>query len=92
MSGGSLDISWVRRSRAGFSWLDEVDVPLGESIERYRVRLEGSAGSVELEASEPSAMFSAAQLGAAGSGPAMVHVSQVGERALSHWASFSIII
>ena len=92
LSGGSLETSWVRRSRAGFSWLDDVDVPLGESVERYRVRLEGGAGSVELEASVPSATFSAAQLGAAGSGPAMVHVSQVGERALSRWASFSIII
>lgn len=37
--GGDILVRWIRRSRAGFAWLDFVDVPLGEETERYRVRL-----------------------------------------------------
>ena len=92
ISGGALDLSWVRRSRSGYAWLDEVDVPVGESVERHRVRLEGSAGSVELETIMPSVTFSSAALSVAGSGPATVCVAQVGERAISRWASLSINI
>lgn len=37
--GGSVTISWTRRSRNGFAWRDEVDVPLSEDAEAYRVTL-----------------------------------------------------
>ena len=90
IAGGSLQASWVRRSRAGYPWLDDIDAPLGESNQRYRVRIEGPAGVVEGETVQPFTSFSAAQLGAAGSGPATIGVRQVGDRSLSRWASVSI--
>jgi hypothetical protein len=34
---GAVLASWVRRSRAGFGWLDFVDAPLAEAFEVYRV-------------------------------------------------------
>jgi hypothetical protein len=41
--GGDISASWIRRSRAGFGWIDFVDAPLGEAREAYRidVRLDG---------------------------------------------------
>jgi hypothetical protein len=41
--GGDIALSWIRRSRAGFGWLDFVDAPIGEEREAYRVevRLDG---------------------------------------------------
>jgi hypothetical protein len=92
LAGGALAISWVRRSRAGYSWVDEIDSPLGETSERYRVRVEGAAGIVEVETVAPFASFSAAELSAAGSGPATVSVAQVGDRALSRWTSLPITL
>ena len=39
---GSLIVQWTRRSRRGWSWVDEVDAPLAEAREQYRVTLTGS--------------------------------------------------
>lgn len=36
---GGLDLMWVRRSRSPMGWRDEVDMPLGESVERWRIML-----------------------------------------------------
>ncbi|WP_033925632.1 phage tail protein [Sphingomonas sp. 35-24ZXX] len=36
-ASGEVTIRWTRRSRAGFAWRDELDVPIGEDIEAYRV-------------------------------------------------------
>lgn len=36
---GAMTVHWTRRSRSGFAWRDEVDVPLGEDMETYRVTL-----------------------------------------------------
>ena len=47
----------------------KVDVPLGERVELYRVSIAGSAGSLELEAAQPSLRIAGAQLGELGSGP-----------------------
>lgn len=38
---GRVAISWTRRSRTGWRWLDRVDAPLGEEVERYRVTIGG---------------------------------------------------
>jgi len=39
--GGDLRVSWVRRSRAGWSWISGSDTPLGEEAESYRLTLSG---------------------------------------------------
>jgi hypothetical protein len=44
LSGSDIVISWVRRSRAGWSWADRVDVPLSEETERYRLTLTPNVG------------------------------------------------
>ncbi|WP_322964543.1 GTA baseplate fiber-binding domain-containing protein [Sphingomonas fuzhouensis] len=36
---GRVTIGWTRRSRIGWRWLDRVDVPLGEEVERYRIAI-----------------------------------------------------
>lgn len=36
-SDGSLELSWIRRSRGSWNWLDGVDVPLHEQSEAYDV-------------------------------------------------------
>ncbi|QYJ07160.1 GTA baseplate fiber-binding domain-containing protein [Qipengyuania flava] len=41
---GGLTLSWVRRARGGWAWLDEVDQPLVEQVERYEVGI-GSLSS-----------------------------------------------
>jgi hypothetical protein len=37
--GGDIVITWTRRSRGGFAWLDFVDAPLSEVREAYRLRI-----------------------------------------------------
>lgn len=35
--GGDIVVTWVRRSRTGYAWIDFVDAPIGEDREAYRV-------------------------------------------------------
>jgi hypothetical protein len=37
--GGDIGVSWVRRSRSGFAWIDFVDTPIGEDREAYRIEV-----------------------------------------------------
>lgn len=90
--GGFLEISWVRRSRYGWNWVDEIDAPLGESVERYRVAIEGAEGSLSLEVAEPQASIAATQLAALGPGTASITVRQVGDRGVSRPALALITI
>ena len=89
-SAGELQATWVRRSRAGWSWLDGTDVALGESLERYRVRVEGTAGSVVMDTIAPDVLIASGQLAPLGTGPLTVSVVQVGDYAESHPASTNI--
>jgi hypothetical protein len=86
---GTLRCTWVRRSRSGWEWLDGVDAPLGCATERYRVTLEGAAGSIAQEVSLPSVAFSEAELSSVGSS-AELKVVQVGDFATSHPGAISI--
>lgn len=36
---GTLQLSWTRRARGAWEWPDEVEIPLGEEAEAYRVAL-----------------------------------------------------
>jgi hypothetical protein len=88
---GNLLCTWARRSRSGWEWLDGVDAPLGCAVERYRVTLEGSLGSIVREVSQPSVEFFEAELLGVGSGAIHLEVAQVGDFATSHPAAVSII-
>jgi hypothetical protein len=91
-AGGALDVSWTRRSRDGFAWVDDVDAPLGEPFERYAVGLEGPSGIIERETETPMISLSAADLAAAGSGPAALTVRQIGGWAASRPAQISLTL
>jgi hypothetical protein len=90
ISSGALEIVWVRRSRLGYAWVDSVDAPLGETAERYRIRVERASARIELETSEPAATIDAVQLGTLGSGAAEISVVTVGDRAISRAATLTI--
>ena len=51
---GDLALTWIRRSRIGFAWVDEIDAPLGETREEYRVSIAGTLNSVELVVEQPN--------------------------------------
>ncbi|HVI99063.1 MAG TPA: phage tail protein [Sphingomonas sp.] len=57
MTGGDLRLAWVRRSRAGWRWLDGVDVPLAEEREAYRLTL----GDRAIETDLPGIVLSASE-------------------------------
>jgi hypothetical protein len=90
--GGSLTVSWVRRSRHGWAWLDEIDAPLGEASERYRVALDGTGGRIELETGSMVLVIDPGQLASVGTGSATLSIQQVGDLALSRAATLSIIL
>lgn len=64
---------WIRRSRAGWSWLDGVETPLGEEREAYRVSV-GQARPF-LASNVAGIMIPAAQV----AGASTVAVQQVGQ-------------
>lgn len=39
IAGGDLAINWVRRSRAGWRWIDGADAPLAEEAEAYAITI-----------------------------------------------------
>lgn len=54
----SLQLSWVRRSRAGWNWTDGGDVPLSEEREAYRVTLSDQSGwSFSADTTQPNFMM-----------------------------------
>lgn len=89
---GALTVSWVRRSRSGWAWIDEVDAPIGEGREAYRVELQGQLGTVLAELSAPLVTLSANELAPLGSGAAAISVQQIGNSAASRPATMFITI
>jgi hypothetical protein len=90
--GGGISASWTRRSRAGWAWTDEVDAPLGETREQYRVTITGAGGSIEAVTEQPAIIFFQQDLALAGAGPAVLEVRQIGDRAASKPAQLPITL
>jgi hypothetical protein len=91
-SAGALELAWTRRSRRGWAWIDQVDAPLGETREQYRITVEGTLGSLELTSDQPTAVIAAADLVQVGSGPATIEVRQIGDLGASRPATSTITI
>ncbi len=89
-SSGDLVLNWIRRSRAGFAWLDEVDAAIGESQEQYRVTLIGAIAQLDLASEVSTVTIAAADLAPLGAGTATVEVRQVGDWAASRPAQLTI--
>jgi hypothetical protein len=73
---GDTQIAWVRRSRAGWRWIDGVDAPLVEEREAYRVTLLPLTGAARtIESAVPELIVSASERAGA---TLTVRVRQVG--------------
>ena len=59
---GTARLTWTRRSRVGWRWIDGADAPLGEEVERYRVTLAGA----DRFADAPELVLSVADVAAGG--------------------------
>lgn len=88
---GGLALSWTRRSRLGWNRPAGVEVPLGESSERYRVTLEGSTGTLTFQPSEPQLLVPASALTGM-AGVVVIRVIQIGDFAESRPATTSVVI
>ncbi len=78
---GDITITWVRQTRTGGDSWDQLDVPVGETIEKYEIEIvQGTAVLRTLTATSPSIVYTAAMqlLDFGALQPAVeVHVSQV---------------
>ncbi|HYD13212.1 MAG TPA: phage tail protein [Allosphingosinicella sp.] len=89
-AGGDLAISWVRRSRQGWTWTDGTDAPLGEEAEHYHLVLAGPGFERIVETSAPGHSYTAAERAADGPGPLTLTISQAGSFAVSRAASLTL--
>jgi hypothetical protein len=77
---GSASVTWVRRSRAGWSWVDGIDAALGEELEAWDVRITRADGGVRAVAADrPGIAIEAAERVG---GPVSVTIRQVGDLGL----------
>jgi len=76
VAGGRV-LRWTRRSRVGWRWSDGTDSPLGESIERYQLRI-AVAGQADVVA-----MTDSPEWLLMGGDAAVVDVRQAGDHGLS---------
>lgn len=91
---GSVDLSWTRRARGNWIWADEIDAPLIESREQYRVGLgDVSSPVLQWEVTEPSLTLAGSQWNAlAADHPGrMIWVCQIGDFARSDPLSITTI-
>lgn len=80
----------MARRRTGS--LAQIDAPLGESLERYRVTISGSTASIEVQTDEPALTVAASELAQLGAAQASIEVRQIGDAAASRPAQISINI
>ena len=89
---GDLSVTWTRRSRQGFAWVDGIDAPLGEGREQYRIVITGSQNGLESIVDEPAIIIAGSIVSNLGSGPAMISVRQIGDLATSRSTELSITL
>jgi hypothetical protein len=72
---GNAVLHWIRRSRAGWVWIDGADAPLGEETEAYRVEIaRGDGAARAVEVASPQFVVPAAERSA----PLTISVRQIG--------------
>ncbi len=96
-TGGGWQLGWVRRSRAGWQWIDGADAPLAEEQEQYRVDLVTS-GSIYRTATLPAPQWTydaamiAVDHGLGISGAVTAEIRQIGDYGASRPARLAISI
>lgn len=78
---GGRRVRWTRRSRVGWRWTDGADAPLGESVERYQVRLQPFGLPEQLVMTDLPELILSPEI--AESGELTVEVRQAGDHGLS---------
>jgi len=87
---GDLAISWVRRSRQGWSWVSGAETPLGEEGEQYRLVIAGPGFERIADVAAPAYLYTAAERASDGGGPISISVSQIGSLSASRPALLNI--
>ena len=90
--GSNLCAEWTRRSHRGWAWLDEVGVPGDPFEERYRVVIEGLAGSILVETDIPNSQWAIADMPAGAGEDVLVSVATVGPKAVSRQIFASLTV
>jgi hypothetical protein len=90
LGGGDVELSWVRRSRFGWSWASGGATPLGEESELFEIELAGAGGSRRLELGECRFRYEAAARAADGPGAIQVSIVQLGTHGRSRPATIII--
>jgi hypothetical protein len=92
LAAGDLVLRWIRRSRQGFAWVDEIEAPLGEKIEQYRVTLTSALATIELSVSQSEVVIAPSALAELGTGIVNVEVRQIGDLAVSRPAQITLTL
>ena len=85
-SDGSLAFCWTPRSRFGWTWIEGIEAPVGESRERYAITIATDAGQLELQSDAPLLELNGSQVARLGSGHATIEVRQIGDLGVSRSA------
>ena len=89
-ASGNVTLRWIRQTRIGGDGWDQVEVPLAEASEAYRVDLlEGSTLRARYTASEPSLALTAATLAAVLSAPSAPFTARVAQLSATAGAGLS---
>ena len=93
LSSGEKKLTWTRRARGAWQWLDEVDVPISEPAEAYDVRfMDGNGAILTWETANPSLIIAAdlwEEISSA-AGPRRFEIRQIGRSSLSHPLTLTI--
>jgi hypothetical protein len=81
-TNGDILISWIRRSRDGWRWVDGVDAPLAEQQELYAITLSPSVGPPRsIQSTSSTYVYDAAYVAAdkaSGAASVTIAVVQIG--------------
>lgn len=87
-----LRAEWTRRSHAGWSWMDEIEVPPDAFPERYRLTLTGPGGQFSIETGERSVLCDLSAIPAAPGQTITASVVALGSLAISREAAAILIL
>lgn len=91
-SGGFI-LTWIRRSRLGWRWIDGVDAPLGEERELYRLTVSRGGEAIRVvEASAAMLSYPASMIASDAAGQQMLTLSLAQIGTLAPSASATIVI
>lgn len=87
--GGAV-LSWVRRARGAWHWLDEVDAPLNEPTELWEVHLTDGVSTQRIWEFDGATLRFSAEEWAEVSPASSLKIRQIGKFARSHWLTLPV--